>query len=370
MSINSDTSRSVREEAHQKLDALLYSISSRQLERVYGITPPPPPPKNQNSDAPSDAPLLAPCPSASTPAMDTAALSHPSGAKRLRERTPPTVRWEDELIDEKDDDDDKQFVPIARRLSFPPAGDFRKKLNLLKQKQKRDENLSAIAASMDDRLPGRDDGGGEESERERLVPYVDSLLNYVHYLESERAGYAGEMDKLRRNVAVAAKENGHLHKEIKRGFLEAVVVNAGGVGEDENDAAAPEEADGAIKAMRIEIENLEQRHHLEMRRWKDKAESAERENEEMVKKMETLKEEEEERRSEEWREKSDGGAEAKRIAKSLLNEKHELSNAVLEFSRKLTEAKTREEEVIIIDAHKSYNNTVTYLLQTILAFIA
>ena len=108
-----------------------------------------------------------------------------------------------------------------------------------------------------------------------------------------------------------------------------------------------------------------------MRRWKDKAESAERENEEMVKKMETLKEEEEEeRRSEEWREKSDGGAEAKRIAKSLLNEKHELSNAVLEFSRKLTEAKTREEEVIIIDAHKSYNNTVTYLLQTILAFIA
>ena len=28
---------SIREEAHQKLDSLLYSISSRQLERVYGI---------------------------------------------------------------------------------------------------------------------------------------------------------------------------------------------------------------------------------------------------------------------------------------------------------------------------------------------
>jgi len=336
MSINSDTSRSVREEAHQKLDALLYSISSRQLERVYGITSA----TEKDSDAAPSATVPLPTPQASdsTPAV---ALSHHSGIKRHRERTPPTVRWEDEPNSEHEDDLIKDSESTARRLSFPPMDNFRNKIEHLKQKQKRAENLTAIAASMDERLLGRDEEDDGRDEREKLTPYVDALLNYVHFLEAERVGFAGEMEKLRQNVAVVAKENTHLHKEMKRGFLEAVVAGGKSDGVEDYDAVAPPE--DAIEAMRSEIENIEKRHVLEIKRWKIKAETTDREKEEILKKLETLEKEEEERRSGEWKES--GGAEAKRIAESLLSERNELSNSVMELSRKLTEAKSREEEV-------------------------
>ena len=303
MSVNSDTSRSVREEAHQKLDALLYSISSRQLERVYGITP------TKDSDAASSElpPVPTPRLSASLP---TAASS---SGRRSRERTPPTVRWEDERIDE---DDLKETVPTARRLSFPPSDDLRKKIDDVKQKQKRAEQMTAKAASVDDRLLFGGQLDEDETEREKLAPYVDALLNYVHYLESERAGFAGEMEKLRRNVAVVVKENAHLHKEMKRGFLEAVVSAASG----NEDAVDADESIGhvdALERMHSEIETLNKRHQLELTNWKDKVQAAERERDETLQRLAAMKEEEDERENREWRERS-GSAESKRIADSLL----------------------------------------------------
>ena len=330
MSVHSDTSRSVREEAHQKLDALLYSISSRQLERVYGIT------RDDAATAETDS-----SPPPLPPARQTPPVSAPpqGSLRRSRDRTPPSVRWkDDEATATRSTDDDYDVIKeggYSARPSFPPLEDFQTKLEDLRRKQRRHEELHAVATA----AVGTAAADDASSEMETFTPYVDALLNYVHFLEKEKSDFAAEMEKMRRTIGVVAKENAHLHQEIKRGFLEAVVSSGGGEGGTDDGVA---ETTDVAALMETEMRKLIKRHELESERWKDKIELIERERNDL---QTALKAAQKETDSLNVEIEMTRGSDAQKIVESLLNERNSLSQTVMDLSRKMSESKAREEEL-------------------------